>query len=227
MFRRDWGVLVGSRRSRSSVTVRRVMTTRFLKSLLLHLLLQDFCNPAAQSQGAPVTLRAPQALRAVTLRALHPQTPVTQRAPQAQRPTTLGVSKGLASPWCTTGPRGAGRRTATLIHWRSEPSLPGTNKDRVKLGSTYRKDLKPALQEPLENRKGSHQAKVKQPLALGAKKLLSPVRDPRAPEPVRVKEELQKRAETKDLPHARKRDLKRRAMDSPDEPSGKKKRGEI
>ncbi|XP_027562565.1 suppressor protein SRP40-like, partial [Neopelma chrysocephalum] len=86
-----------------------------------------------------------------------------------------------------------------------------------------RKDLKPALQEPLENRKGSHQAKVKEPFALGVKKLLSPVGDPAAPEPVRVKEELQKRAETKDFPHAGKQDLKRRAMDSPDEPSGKKK----
>ncbi|XP_017675887.1 PREDICTED: AF4/FMR2 family member 1-like isoform X3 [Lepidothrix coronata] len=100
-------------------------------------------------------------------------------------------------------------------------------KKRAKPESTYRKDLKPALQEPLENRKGSQQAEVKQPFALGVKKLLSPVRDPAAPEPVRVKEEHQRRAETKDLPRARKRDLKRRAMDSPDEPSGKKKRGEI
>ncbi|XP_051624088.1 AF4/FMR2 family member 1-like isoform X6 [Manacus candei] len=103
------------------------------------------------------------------------------------------------------------------------------DKQRVKkrAKSTYRKDLKPALQEPHENRKGSQQAKVKQPFALRVKKLLSPVRDPAAPEPVRVKEEHQRRAETKDLPGARKWDLKRRAMDSPDEPSGKKKRGEI
>ncbi|XP_032541675.1 AF4/FMR2 family member 1-like isoform X1 [Chiroxiphia lanceolata] len=100
-------------------------------------------------------------------------------------------------------------------------------KKRAKPESTCRKDLKPTLQEPLENRKGSQQAEVKQPFALGVKELLSPVRDPAAPEPVRVKEEHQRRAETKDLPCARKRDLKRRAMDSPDEPSGKKKRGEI
>ncbi|XP_032541683.1 AF4/FMR2 family member 1-like isoform X8 [Chiroxiphia lanceolata] len=105
----------------SSVIVRRAMTTKLLKSLLLHLVVQDLCSPAAQSQGAPVTLRAP-----------HPRRQLTQRAPRAQRPTTLGVSKGLASPWCTTGPRDAGRRTATLIHWRSEPSLPGTNRGSKK-----------------------------------------------------------------------------------------------
>ncbi|XP_032542589.1 AF4/FMR2 family member 1-like [Chiroxiphia lanceolata] len=113
-----------------------------------------------------------------------------------------------------------------LLEIRAQSSR-DKQKDRVKPHSTYRKDLKPALQEPLENRKGSHQAKAKQPFALGVKKLLLPVRDPAAPEPVRVKEEHQRRAETKDLPRARKRDLKRRAMDSPDEPSGKKKRGEI
>ncbi|XP_039246968.1 AF4/FMR2 family member 1-like isoform X3 [Pipra filicauda] len=97
----------------SSVTVRRAMTTKLLKSLLLHLFLQEtvlahgghafpyspspgvwhhLC-PAAQSQGAAVT----------------------QRAPQAWRPTRLWESKGLASPWCTMGPRGTGRRTVTPI----------------------------------------------------------------------------------------------------------------
>ncbi|NWW35357.1 AFF1 protein, partial [Panurus biarmicus] len=82
--------------------------------------------------------------------------------------------------------------------------------------------------------------KEKLPLALG-EKLLSPVRDPPSRERLVVKIDLchlekvpqpprknghQRKAETKDLPGARKQDLKRKAMDAPEEPLAKKKRGE-
>ncbi|NWV06159.1 AFF1 protein, partial [Ptilonorhynchus violaceus] len=82
--------------------------------------------------------------------------------------------------------------------------------------------------------------KEKLPLPLG-EKLLSPVRDPpvrerlvvkidlchleKVPQPPR-KDKHQRKAETKDLPRARKQDLKRKAMDSPEESFGKKKRDE-
>ncbi|NWS26957.1 AFF1 protein, partial [Polioptila caerulea] len=82
--------------------------------------------------------------------------------------------------------------------------------------------------------------KEKLPLPLG-EKLLSPVRDPPTRERLVVKIDLchlekvpqpprknghQRKAETKDLPGARKQDLKRKAMDTPEEPLGKKKRRE-
>ncbi|NXC01482.1 AFF1 protein, partial [Orthonyx spaldingii] len=82
--------------------------------------------------------------------------------------------------------------------------------------------------------------KEKLPLPLG-EKLLSPVRDPPTPECLVVKINLchlekvpqpprkdghQRKAETKDLPGARKQDLKRKAMDTPEESLGKKKREE-
>ncbi|NXQ13279.1 AFF1 protein, partial [Peucedramus taeniatus] len=82
--------------------------------------------------------------------------------------------------------------------------------------------------------------KEKSPLPLG-EKLLSPVRDPptcehlvvkihlchleKVPQPPR-KNGHQRKAETKDLPGARKQDLKRKATDTPEESLGKKKRGE-
>ncbi|KAM7051931.1 AF4/FMR2 family member 1 [Acridotheres tristis] len=82
--------------------------------------------------------------------------------------------------------------------------------------------------------------KEKLPLPL-REKLLSPVRDPptrehlvvkidlchleKVPQPPR-KNEHQRKAETKDLPGARKQDLKRKATDSPEESLRKKKRGE-
>ncbi|NXO85342.1 AFF1 protein, partial [Sitta europaea] len=81
--------------------------------------------------------------------------------------------------------------------------------------------------------------KEKLPLPLG-EKLLSPVRDPPTRERLVVKIELchlekvpqhprknghPRKAETKDLPGARKQDLKRKAMDTPEEFLGKKKRG--
>ncbi|NWI81012.1 AFF1 protein, partial [Dryoscopus gambensis] len=82
--------------------------------------------------------------------------------------------------------------------------------------------------------------KEKLPLPLG-EKLLSPVRDPPAHERLVVKIDLchlekvpqpprkdghQRKAETKDLPGARKRNLKRKATDTPEESLGKKKREE-
>ncbi|NXY63727.1 AFF1 protein, partial [Callaeas wilsoni] len=82
--------------------------------------------------------------------------------------------------------------------------------------------------------------KEKLPLLLG-EKLLSPVRDPPTRERLVVKIDLchlekvpqpprkdghQRKAETKDLPGARKQDLKRKATDTPEESLGKKKRGE-
>ncbi|NWX53638.1 AFF1 protein, partial [Promerops cafer] len=82
--------------------------------------------------------------------------------------------------------------------------------------------------------------KEKLPLPLG-EKLLSPVRDPPTRERLVVKIDLchlekvpqprrknghQRKAETKDLPGARKQDLKRKATDTPEESLGKKKRGE-
>ncbi|NXI14210.1 AFF1 protein, partial [Irena cyanogastra] len=82
--------------------------------------------------------------------------------------------------------------------------------------------------------------KEKLPLPLGGK-LLSPVRDPPTHEHLVVKIDLchlekvpqpprknghQRKAETKDLSGAKKQDLKRKAMDTPEEPLGKKKRGE-
>ncbi|NXQ62452.1 AFF1 protein, partial [Anthoscopus minutus] len=82
--------------------------------------------------------------------------------------------------------------------------------------------------------------KEKLPLPLG-EKLLSPVRDPPSRECLVVKIDLchlekvphpprknghQRKAETKDLPDVRKQDLKRKAMDTPEEPLGKKKRRE-
>ncbi|NWZ82373.1 AFF1 protein, partial [Poecile atricapillus] len=81
--------------------------------------------------------------------------------------------------------------------------------------------------------------KEKLPLPLG-EKLLSPVRDPPARECLVVKIDLchldrvpqppnknghQRKAETKDLPGARKQDLKRKATDTPEESLGKKRRG--
>ncbi|NXE60955.1 AFF1 protein, partial [Calcarius ornatus] len=82
--------------------------------------------------------------------------------------------------------------------------------------------------------------KEKLPLPLG-EKLLSPVRDPPSREHLVVKIDLchlekvpqlprknghQRKAETKDLPDVRKQDLKRKAMDTPEESLAKKKRGE-
>ncbi|NXE40279.1 AFF1 protein, partial [Ptilorrhoa leucosticta] len=82
--------------------------------------------------------------------------------------------------------------------------------------------------------------KEKLPLPLG-EKLLSPVRDPPTRERLVVKIDLchlekvpqpprkdghQRKAETKDLPGARKQNLKRKAMDTPEESLGKKKREE-
>uniref|UniRef100_A0A8C3TZR1 AF4/FMR2 family member 1 n=1 Tax=Catharus ustulatus TaxID=91951 RepID=A0A8C3TZR1_CATUS len=79
--------------------------------------------------------------------------------------------------------------------------------------------------------------KEKLPLPLG-EKLLSPVRDPPTREHLVVKIDLshlekvpqpprknghQRKAETKDLPCVRKQDLKRKAMDTPEESLGKKK----
>ncbi|XP_066174202.1 AF4/FMR2 family member 1 isoform X2 [Sylvia atricapilla] len=82
--------------------------------------------------------------------------------------------------------------------------------------------------------------KEKLPLPLG-EKLLSPVRDPPSRERLVVKIDLchldkvpqpprkhghPRKAETKDLPGARKQDLKRKDTDTPEEPLAKKKRGE-
>ncbi|NXV00443.1 AFF1 protein, partial [Cettia cetti] len=82
--------------------------------------------------------------------------------------------------------------------------------------------------------------KEKLPLPLG-EKLLSPVRDPPSHEHLVVKIDLchlekvpqpprknghPRKAETKDLPGVRKKDLKRKAKDTPEEPLAKKKRGE-
>ncbi|NXC88452.1 AFF1 protein, partial [Cercotrichas coryphoeus] len=82
--------------------------------------------------------------------------------------------------------------------------------------------------------------KQRLPLPLG-EKLLSPVRDPPAREPLVVKIDLchlekvpqpprknghQRKAETKDLSGVRKQGLKRKATDTPEESLGKKKRGE-
>ncbi|XP_023782030.1 AF4/FMR2 family member 1 isoform X1 [Cyanistes caeruleus] len=81
--------------------------------------------------------------------------------------------------------------------------------------------------------------KEKLPFPLG-EKLLSPVRDPPPRECLVVKIDLchldkvpqppnknghQRKAETKDLPGARKQDLKRKATDTPEESLGKKRRG--
>ncbi|NXF38854.1 AFF1 protein, partial [Nyctibius bracteatus] len=163
-------------------------------------------------------------------------------------------------------------------------------KTKGKPKSGDRKDLKPALQEPPENRKhkSSHQAnakpfldpkltrdaslgsaqehplpqgqgttpirssshrpavvaredfhKEKLPLPVREKKLLSPVRDSPAPQSLMVKIDLpllsrvpqppgkgshQKRVEAKELPGARKQDLKRKTMDTPDKSLQKRKR---
>ncbi|NXR65209.1 AFF1 protein, partial [Rhadina sibilatrix] len=82
--------------------------------------------------------------------------------------------------------------------------------------------------------------KERLPLPLG-EKLLSPVRDPPSHERLVVKIDLchlekvpqpprknghPRKAETKDLPGARKKDLRRKATDTPEEPPSKKKRGE-
>ncbi|NXY32365.1 AFF1 protein, partial [Pomatorhinus ruficollis] len=82
--------------------------------------------------------------------------------------------------------------------------------------------------------------KEKLPLPLG-EKLLSPVRDPPSRERLVVKIDLchlekvpqrprknghPRKTETKDLPGARKQDLKRKGTDTPEEPLAKKKRGE-
>nr|XP_009935429.1 PREDICTED: AF4/FMR2 family member 1 [Opisthocomus hoazin] len=167
-------------------------------------------------------------------------------------------------------------------------------KTKGKTKSSDRKDLKPALQEPPENRKhkSSHQTnakpfldpkvirdvllgsvqehlalsplpqgqgttptrtnghrpaivaredfhKEKLPLPIREKKLLSPVRDSLAPQSLMVKIDLpllsrvpqppgkgshQKRAETKELPSARKQDLERKTTDTPDKSLQKRKR---
>ncbi|XP_050751281.1 AF4/FMR2 family member 1 isoform X1 [Gymnogyps californianus] len=167
-------------------------------------------------------------------------------------------------------------------------------KTKGKPKSSDRKDLKPALQEPAENRKhkSSHQAnakpfsdpkltrevllgsaqelltlsplpqgqgttptrtsghrpavvakedfhKEKLPLPIMEKKLLSPVRDSPTPQSLMVKIDLpllsrvpqppgkgshQKRAEAKELAGARKQDLERKTMDTPDKSLQKRKR---
>ncbi|NXD25531.1 AFF1 protein, partial [Spelaeornis formosus] len=83
-----------------------------------------------------------------------------------------------------------------------------------------------------------HREKLPLPLR---EKLLSPLRDPPTRERLMVKIDLchlekvpqppkknghQRKAETKELPGAGKQDLKRKAMDTPEESLGKKKRGE-
>uniref|UniRef100_A0A8D0L0J6 AF4/FMR2 C-terminal homology domain-containing protein n=1 Tax=Strix occidentalis caurina TaxID=311401 RepID=A0A8D0L0J6_STROC len=162
-------------------------------------------------------------------------------------------------------------------------------KTKGKPKSSDRKDSKPALQEPTENRKhkSSHQANTKPfldpklmrdvlpvsaqehlalsplpqgqgttptrtsghrpavvaredfhqdklPLSVREKKLLSPMRDSPTPQSLMVKIDLpllsrvpqppgkgshQKRAETKELPGARKQDLERKTTDTPDKAS--------
>ncbi|XP_074679965.1 AF4/FMR2 family member 1 isoform X2 [Strix aluco] len=167
-------------------------------------------------------------------------------------------------------------------------------KTKGKPKSSDRKDSKPALQEPTENRKhkSSHQANTKPfldpklmrdvlpgsaqehlalsplpqgqgttptrtsghrpavvarenfhqdklPLSVRGKKLLSPMRDSPTPQSLMVKIDLpllsrvpqppgkgshHKRAETKELPGARKQDLERKTTDTPDKSLQKRKR---
>ncbi|KAL2304810.1 hypothetical protein Nmel_006765 [Mimus melanotis] len=113
------------------------------------------------------------------------------------------------------------------------------------MGNAQARDaLSPLPQGTASIRTSSHRPqdlpKEKLPLPL-REKLLSPVRDPPTREHLVVKIDLchlekvpqpprknghQRKAETKDLPGARKQDLKRKATDSPEESLGKKKRGE-
>ncbi|NWT77759.1 AFF1 protein, partial [Lanius ludovicianus] len=115
------------------------------------------------------------------------------------------------------------------------------------MGDTQARDALSPLpqgQGTTPSRTSSHRPqdlhREKLPLSLG-EKLLSPVRDPptrerlvvkidlchleKVPQPPR-KDGYQRKAETKDLPGGRKQNLKRKAMDTPEESLGKKKREE-
>ncbi|XP_056345515.1 AF4/FMR2 family member 1 isoform X2 [Oenanthe melanoleuca] len=143
--------------------------------------------------------------------------------PGLQEPSEKKKDKGShqanAKPFLSTRLMGDGQARDAL-----SPLPPGQATTPIRTSSHRPQDL----------------PKEKLPLPL-REKLLSPVRDPPAREHLVVKIDLchlekvpqpprknghQRKAETKDLPGVRKQDLKRKAMDTPEESLGKKKRGE-
>ncbi|XP_065489504.1 AF4/FMR2 family member 1 isoform X1 [Caloenas nicobarica] len=237
--------------------------------------------------------RAPQGAHLPTKRSCQ-RSPVRTEEPSPRQ--TVGIKRPGKAP-AHEGPKGGlkvesdpGPFEVRDQSSRDKPKV----KTKGKPKSSDRKDLKPALKEPSENRKhksvhqanakpcldpklvrdillgsaqehlalsplpqeqgttptrtSSHQPtivarenfhKEKLPLPTKEKKLLSPVRDAPAPQSLMVKIDLpllsrvpqppgkgihQKRAEAKELPGARKQDLERKNMDTPDKSFQKRKR---
>lgn len=240
-------------------------------------------EPHNKSSGR--VARAPQDAHLPTKRNCQ-KSPVCAKEPSPRQ--TVGIKRPGKAP-VHEGPKGSlkvesdpGPFEVRDQSSRDKPKV----KTKGKPKSSDRKDLKPALQEPPENRKhkSSHQAnakpfldpklmrdvllgsaqehltlsplpqgqgttptrtsdhrpaiaaredfhKEKLPLPIREKKLLSPVRDSPTPQSLMVKIDLpllsrvpqppgkgshQKRAEAKELPGARKQDLERKTMDTPD-----------
>ncbi|NXS88518.1 AFF1 protein, partial [Erpornis zantholeuca] len=145
------------------------------------------------------------------------------------------LKPGLQEP--SEKKKGKGSHQANTKHFL-DPKLMGDAQARDALGPL------PQGQGTTPIRTSSHRPqdlhKEKLPLPLG-EKLLSPVRDPPAHERLVVKIDLchlekvpqpprkaghQRKAGIKDLPGARKQNLKRKAVDTPEESLGKKKREE-
>ncbi|XP_076193154.1 AF4/FMR2 family member 1 isoform X2 [Aptenodytes patagonicus] len=248
-------------------------------------------EPHHKSSGQ--VARAPQDAHLPTKRNCQ-KSPVCAKEPSPRQ--TVGIKRPGKAP-VHEGPKGSlkvesdpGSFEVRDQSSRDKPKV----KTKGKPKPSDRKDLKPALQEPPENRKhkSSHQAnakpfldpklmrdvllgsaqerltlsplpqgqgttptrtsghrpaivaredfhKEKLPLPIREKKLLSPVRDSPAPQSLMVKIDLpllsrvpqppgkgshQKRAEAKELPGARKQDLERKTMDTPDKSLQKRKR---
>ncbi|NWH92002.1 AFF1 protein, partial [Aegithalos caudatus] len=146
-----------------------------------------------------------------------------------------GLKSGLQEPSEKKKDKGSQQANAKPF---SDPRLMGDAQARDALSPL------PQGQGTAPSRTSSHRPqdlhKQKLPLPLG-EKLLSPVRDPPSRERLVVKIDLchlekvpqpprknghSRKAETKDLPSARKKDLKRKATDTPEESLAKKKRGE-
>ncbi|NWU39862.1 AFF1 protein, partial [Hylia prasina] len=120
----------------------------------------------------------------------------------------------------------------------SDPRLMGDTRARDALSPLPQGQGTTPIRTSSHRPQDLHKEKLPLPLR---EKLLSPVRDPPSRERLVVKIDLchlekvpqpprknghPRRAETKDLPGARKKDLKRKATETPEEPLAKRKRGE-
>ncbi|NWZ40920.1 AFF1 protein, partial [Brachypodius atriceps] len=145
------------------------------------------------------------------------------------------VKPGLQEPSETKKDKGSHQANAKAF---SDPRLMGDAQARDFLSPLPQGQGTTPIRTSSHRPQDLHKEKLPLPLR---EKLLSPVRDPPSREHLVVKIDLchlekvpqpprknghPRKAETKDLPGARKQDLKRKAMDTPEEPLAKKKRGE-